>query len=85
MKFVIDFLPIFGLLALLFVFIKNNWIAKQEIGTEKMAIIAENIAKGAMSFLKAEYRILSIFVVCLALLLYIKGSNEEGSHGMVAL
>lgn len=85
MKFVIDFLPIFGLLALLFVFIKNNWIAKQEIGTEKMAIIAENIAKGAMSFLKAEYRILSIFVVCLAVLLYIKGSNEEGSHGMVAL
>jgi len=85
MKFVIDFLPVFGLLALLFVFIKNNWIAKQEIGTEKMAIIAENIAKGAMSFLKAEYRILSIFVVCLAVLLYIKGSNEEGSHGMVAL
>jgi K(+)-stimulated pyrophosphate-energized sodium pump len=38
-----------------------------------------------MSFLKAEYKILSIFVVCLAILLYIKGSNEEGSHGMVAL
>ena len=50
-----------------------------------MATIAENISSGAMSFLKAEYRILSIFVVCLAILLYIKGSNEEGSHGMVAL
>ena len=85
MKFIIDFLPAFGLLGLLFVFIKNNWIAKQEVGNEKMAIIAKNIAKGAMSFLKAEYRILSIFVVCLALLLYVKGSNEEGSHGMVAL
>ncbi|MGB1362514.1 MAG: sodium-translocating pyrophosphatase, partial [Flavobacteriaceae bacterium] len=59
--------------------------AKQEVGNEKMATIAKNIAKGAMSFLKAEYRILSIFVVCLAVLLYIKGSNEEGSHGMVAL
>ena len=85
MKFIIDFLPAFGLLGLMFVFIKNNWIAKQEVGNEKMAIIAKNIAKGAMSFLKAEYRILSIFVVCLALLLYIKGSNEVGSHGMVAL
>lgn len=85
MKFIIDFLPAFGLLGLLFVFIKNNWIAKQEVGNEKMATIAKNIAKGAMSFLKAEYRILSIFVVCLAVLLYIKGSNEEGSHGMVAL
>ena len=85
MKFVIDFLPAFGLLGLLFVFFKNNWIAKQEVGSEKMATIAKNIANGAMSFLKAEYRILSIFVVCLAILLYIKGSNEEGSHGMVAL
>ena len=85
MKFIIDFLPAFGLLGLLFVFIKNNWVAKQEVGNEKMAIIAENIAKGAMSFLKAEYKVLSIFVVCLALLLYVKGSNEVGSHGMVAL
>jgi K(+)-stimulated pyrophosphate-energized sodium pump len=85
MKFVIDFLPAFGLLGLLFVFFKNNWIARQEVGNEKMATIAKNIANGAMSFLKAEYRILSIFVVCLAILLYIKGSNEEGSHGMVAL
>ena len=85
MKFVIEFLPAFGLLGLMFVYIKNIWITKQEVGNEKMATIANNIAKGAMSFLKAEYRILSIFVVCLAVLLYIKGSNEEGSHGMVAV
>ena len=85
MKFVIDFLPLFGVLGLIFVLIKNNWIAKQEVGSEKMARIADNIAKGAMSFLKAEYRVLSIFVVCLAILLYVKGSNEVGSHGMVAL
>ena len=85
MKFIIDFLPAFGLLGLLFVVVKNNWIAKQEVGNEKMATIANNIAKGAMSFLRAEYRILSIFVLCLAVLLYVKGSNEEGSHGMVAL
>ena len=85
MKFVIEFLPAFGLLGLMFVYIKNIWITKQEVGNEKMATISNNIAKGAMSFLKAEYRILSIFVVCLAVLLYIKGSNEEGSHGMVAV
>ena len=85
MKFIIDFLPAFGLLGLLFVTVKNNWIARQEVGNEKMATIANNIAKGAMSFLRAEYRILSIFVLCLAILLYVKGSNEEGSHGMVAL
>ena len=85
MEIIIKFLPAFGILGLLFVLVKNNWVTKQEIGNEKMATIAKNISSGAMSFLKAEYRILSIFVVCLAILLYIKGSNEEGSHGMVAL
>jgi K(+)-stimulated pyrophosphate-energized sodium pump len=85
MDIIIKFLPAFGILGLLFVLVKNNWVTKQEVGNEKMATIAKNISSGAMSFLKAEYRILFIFVVCLAILLYIKGSNEEGSHGMVAL
>ena len=77
MTIIIDFLPAFGLIGLLFVFIKNNWVTKQEVGNEKMAKIAHNIAKRAMSFLKAEYKILSIFVVCLAILLYIKGAMKK--------
>ena len=85
MEIIIKILPVFGILGLLFVFVKNNWVSKQEVGNEKMATIAKNISSGAMSFLKAEYKILSIFVICLAILLYIKGENEEGSHGMVAL
>ena len=85
MELIITFLPAFGILALLFVFLKNNWVAKQEVGSEKMARIAKNIADGAMSFLKAEYKILSIFVAAVAVLLFFKGSNEEGSNGMVAL
>jgi K(+)-stimulated pyrophosphate-energized sodium pump len=84
MEIIVKFLPAFGIIGLIFVLVKNNWVNKQEVGNEKMATIAKNISSGAMSFLKAEYRILSIFVVCLAILLYIKGSNEEGSHGMVA-
>ena len=85
MEIIIKILPAFGILGLLFVFVKNNWVTKQEVGNVKMATIAKNISSGAMSFLKAEYKILSIFVICLAILLYIKGENEEGSHGMVAL
>ena len=85
MEIIIKILPVFGILGLLFVFVKNNWVSKQEVGNEKMATIAKNISSGAMSFLKAEYKILSIFVICLAILLYVKGENEEGSHGMVAL
>ena len=85
MEIIIKILPVFGILGLLFVIVKNNWVTKQEVGNEKMATIAKNISSGAMSFLKAEYKILSIFVICLAILLYVKGENEEGSHGMVAL
>ena len=85
MELIVNYLPVFGLLALAFVFFKNAWVSKQEEGNEKMARIAKNIAEGAMSFLKAEYKILSIFVVAVAILLYFKGTAEEGSNGMVAV
>ena len=73
------------MLALAFVFWKNAWVSKQEEGDEKMSRIAKNIADGAMSFLKAEYKILSIFVIAVAILLFFKGNAEEGSNGMVAV
>lgn len=85
MELIVDFLPLFGVLGLLFVFVKSAWVTKQDTGNEKMIRIAKNIADGAMSFLKAEYKILSIFVVAVAVLLFFKGSNEAGSNGMVAL
>ncbi|MDG1686243.1 MAG: sodium-translocating pyrophosphatase [Flavobacteriaceae bacterium] len=85
MELLIKFLPAFGILALLFVFIKNSWVSKQKVGNEKMARIASNIADGAMSFLKAEYKILSIFVAAVAVLLFFKGQAEVGSNGMVAV
>ena len=85
MEQLVNYLWAFGILALIFVFIKNAWVSKQEEGDAKMSRIAKNIADGAMSFLKAEYKILSIFVACVAVLLYFKGASEEGSNGMVAV
>ncbi|MFK2819454.1 sodium-translocating pyrophosphatase [Flavobacteriaceae sp. LMIT009] len=85
MELLVKFLPAFGVLALLFVFAKNAWVSKQEVGDDKMARIAKNIADGAMSFLKAEYKILSVFVIAVAILLYFKGQSEAGSNGMVAV
>jgi K(+)-stimulated pyrophosphate-energized sodium pump len=85
MEQLVQFLPVFGVLALIYVFIKSGWVSKQEVGDAKMARIAKNIADGAMSFLKAEYKILAIFVAAVAILLFFKGSNEEGSNGMVAV
>ncbi len=85
MELLVKILPAFGVLALLFVWIKNAWVTKQDAGNEKMTTIAKHIAEGAMSFLKAEYKILAIFVVAVAVLLFFKGNAEEGSHGMVAV
>ena len=92
MEYIVKILPLFGLIALLFVFLKNTWITKQEVGNQKMAKISKHIADGAMSFLKAEYKILLIFVIAVGILLFLKGDSEYGeegsvhiSHGMVAL
>lgn len=78
-------IPAFGVLALLYVAWKSAWVSKQEVGSEKMAKIADNIAVGAMAFLKAEYKVLAIFVVAVAALLAFKGASEANSTPLVAL
>ena len=85
MEIIINYLPLFGILALIFVFWKNSWVTKQDEGDEKMSRIAKNIADGAMSFLKAEYKLLSIFVLAVAVLLFFKGNAEVDSNGLVAV
>ncbi len=85
MEYIVKFLPLFGVLALIFVLLKSGWVSKQEVGDEKMSRIAKNIAEGAMAFLKAEYKVLAIFVTAVAVLLYFKGSSEVGSSGIVAV
>jgi K(+)-stimulated pyrophosphate-energized sodium pump len=77
--------PIAGLIALMFTYIKSNWVARQEIGTDKMKRISQSIAEGAMAFLKAEYRVLSLFVLFVAVLLGIQGSVQENSSPLIAL
>lgn len=85
MELIVNYLPLFGVLALVFVIVKNAWVSKQDGGNEQMAQIAKHIADGAMSFLKAEYKVLSIFVIAVSILLYFKGESEIGSSGLVAL
>ena len=74
-----------GIFAILFAFWKTNWITKQDQGTEKMEKIGASISDGAMSFLKAEYRVLSIFVFIVAVLLGFANQGNESSSALVAL
>ena len=84
MQTILYLIPIAGLIALLYTFIKSSWVSKQEVGTERMERISESIAAGAMAFLKAEYRVLAIFVVAVAILLGVS-ANPETSSWMVAI
>jgi len=72
-------MPLLGLLGLLYVIWKSAWVSKQDAGTDKMKKIAGHIAEGAMAFLKAEYKVLSVFVLCVAVLLAFTASSENSS------
>ena len=75
----ISFIPLSGIIALVFVYVKNRWVTSNDVGSEKMERIAKNISDGAMAFLKAEYKILAVFVFFTSLLLALKGENEGTS------
>ena len=68
-----------GILALAFSFWKRKWISSQSEGNEKMKAIGASIAAGAMAFLKAEYRVLSIFVFFVAIILGFANYNNDSS------
>ena len=72
------------LLSLGFTAFKTTWITKQSDGDDTMKKIANYIAQGAISFLKAEYKSIFIFVLCIAILLGIT-AEEETSHWSIAL
>ena len=80
---IIYLIPVFGVIALLYTFWKSSWVGKQEVGTDKMGTIAKNIQDGAMAFLRAEYRVLSVFVIVVAIIL--GATANVDSHWMVAV
>lgn len=83
---IILLVPIIGIAALVFTFKRAKWVEAQDPGTERMQRIEGYIAEGAMAFLKAEYKVLGIFVVLISGLLFWQGSMSDGkSSGMVAV
>lgn len=66
----VSMIPLSGIAAVLFALWKSNWINKQNPGNEKMQEIGLAIREGATAFLKREYRVLAVFVLVVAMLLY---------------
>ena len=86
MNYIIDnpgILLLSGIIAMIFVFIRDKWVSNQAVGNEKMKIIADNISDGAMSFLKAEYSVLFFFVLIVGGLLTYIGSTQPTSSPLL--
>ncbi|MHB1922274.1 MAG: sodium-translocating pyrophosphatase [Chitinophagaceae bacterium] len=78
-------IPSMGIIALLFMLLKIRWVTKQNSGNEKMTEIAKYISDGAMAFLKAEYKILTYFVIIAAILLGYMGFVNPNSSWIIAI
>jgi K(+)-stimulated pyrophosphate-energized sodium pump len=74
---VIYLVPVLGIVGLIVMAIKSAWVSKQDAGDKNMQELAGYIADGAMAFLKAEWKVLSIFVVFAAALLAYSGTIHE--------
>ena len=71
--------PVVGVFGLIIMFLKSNWVSKQDPGDEKMVGLSDHIAKGAMAFLVAEWKVLSVFSVFAAIILALSGTIPEAN------
>lgn len=85
MENLVNLIPLFGVLGLLYMAYLYNWVSKQDAGDAKMKSISDAIAEGAMSFLKAEYRVLSIFVIIAGILLGLLSTQVETTHWFIVI
>ncbi|MBD1392414.1 sodium-translocating pyrophosphatase [Mucilaginibacter glaciei] len=84
-NYLIYLIPVFGLVGILVMAVKSAWVTKQPTGDESMNQLAGYIADGAMAFLRAEWKILSYFVVVAGLLLAYSGTTVATSSPVIAI
>ena len=63
MESLVIYMPIIlAIVGLIYMLYKKSWVMKQDAGDGKMKEISDHIYEGALAFLNAEYRLLTIFV-----------------------
>lgn len=82
MESIMIYVPaILAIVGLLFMAIKRSWVLKQDPGDGKMKEISEYIYEGALAFLKAEYKLLTFFVIgasiALAAITFLPGATTH--------
>ncbi|SEB13322.1 sodium-translocating pyrophosphatase [Pedobacter hartonius] len=70
----INIIPVFGGIGILVMLFQSAWVTRQDAGDQTMSELAGHIADGAMAFLRAEWKVLSYFVVIAGVLLAWSGT-----------
>jgi K(+)-stimulated pyrophosphate-energized sodium pump len=84
-QFIIYLPAVLAVLGLVYMAIQSAWVSKQHAGDAKMQTISKSIQEGAMAFLKAEYKILLIFVVIAAIALFGVSQVVETTHWIIVV
>jgi len=80
------YMPIVAaLIGLAYMLVKKSWVMKQDAGDGKMKEISDHIYEGALAFLKAEYRLLAIFVVVVSIALAVVSMMVPSTHWMIVV
>lgn len=80
------YMPILmAVIGLLYMLVKKTWVLKQDAGDGKMKEISDYIYEGALAFLKAEYKLLAIFVVIVSVLLAIVAYFIDTTHWLIVV
>ncbi len=86
MESMIIYMPIAAaLIGLMYMLVKKSWVMKQDAGDGKMKEISDYIYEGALAFLKAEYRLLTIFVIAVSIALAIVSFIVPSTHWMIVV
>jgi len=74
-----------ALLGLGYMLIRKSWVMKQDAGDGKMKEISDHIYEGALAFLNAEYRLLTVFVIVVSLALGGVSVAVETTHWLIVI
>jgi len=80
------YMPIaMAVLGLIYMWIKRIWVMKQDAGDGKMKEISDHIYEGALAFLSAEYRLLTVFVLIVSALLALVSFIVPTTHWLIVI
>jgi len=86
MESMIIYMPIvMAIVGLLYMSVKKSWVMKQDAGDGKMKEISDHIYEGALAFLNAEYKLLTIFVIVVSVLLAVVSFIIPTTHILIVV